>query len=744
MAYQTIATYRVEEFEQEEIIEKKLVAGADGVVEEVEELIQPYVHFWVDATIYQNILEDENRSTFKAELTYNAVAGEKGKGFNLFIDGTYSYTPSNYIGIGFTESNNDVAISSKFNSISEKISPGETYSYTISCERLTEQQKLYHKIDGSPCLEQLVLRVVLDAQITLDEDNYKQYQFAKYYYPTLASYNRAVKCNTANNFTDEEVPSFSYSAYTGKSIHSKRENSNSYNLLEDRIASLQASISFDGVTEAITYRSIPVSTSGFYTFQLTDAEREYIREQTVGAANVPIYYLIKVIRECGDGSTYERQSHQAISATKRTLSIVGSEPTLNPSVIDIKPETIALTGNPNIFVRYESMVEFATGAVASKHATIVSQSVQCGSKIIYDMYNGVFEEIEDKSFIFNATDSRGLAANQVVISNTGIIEYVKPTIKQELTIEMSGDVGAVVALKVSGNYYNGSFGAADNTLQLQVRYKQGSGNYGAWQTISGTPTYKNNMYELQATFEGLNYDAAYTFQCRATDKLNTVETSSYTIRLLPIFDWSNEDFNFNVPVNLSAAPLNMNGETIIRHNEAASNTVFSATGGKIYLRPGGTDDTEGQVIINSDGRVDISSANFTNGFTIGGKAMADYIVETGEEAMGTNGTWYWCKWASGKAEAWGCRNFGNTAVTTAWGNLYRSAIFAQDLPEDVFKTTPDVITMNVVNANFGGWICKHENAAPSAVTTGSFIFVRPASATVSPLYIGFHIIGIAK
>ena len=162
------------------------------------------------------------------------------------------------------------------------------------------------------------------------------------------------------------------------------------------------------------------------------------------------------------------------------------------------------------------------------------------------------------------------------------------------------------------------------------------------------------------------------------------------------------------------------------------------------MRPGGTNDTTGESVIYPDGSVKFGGNVDLTAFSINGNQMADYIIETGEEAMGTNGTWYWCKWASGKAEAWGCRNFGNTAVTTTWGGLYRSAIFTQDLPEDVFKTTPDVITMNIVNSNFGGWICKHENSAPSAVTTGSFIFVRPASATVSPLYIGFHIIGLWK
>jgi hypothetical protein len=192
----------------------------------------------------------------------------------------------------------------------------------------------------------------------------------------------------------------------------------------------------------------------------------------------------------------------------------------------------------------------------------------------------------------------------------------------------------------------------------------------------------------------------------------------------------------------------MHGETIIRHSETTNNTVLSASNGNIYIRPGGTDDTSGETIFYGNGNVKFNgTVTFADGSTGGGAsdptdAFADYVVEEGSEAMGSNGTWYWRKWNSGKSEAWGCRNFGNMAVTTAWGNLYRSAVLTQDLPDNVFVRTPDSININIVHATFGGWICKHEQTAPSAATTGSFIFVRPASATVTaPTNIGFYIVG---
>lgn len=517
----------------------------------------------------------------------------------------------------------------------------------------------------------------------------------------------------------------------------------------ERVDKIEVAISFDGINPDISYRDIPLDTSS-YTITLTEEEREAIRIKAQGSNILPIYYLARVTRTAYSSNSTVINPITSIfyNTIQRNLTVVGSKPVLNPTVKDIKPETLALTGNENIFVKYESMVEFATGAVASKHATIVSQSVQCGSKTVYNLYNGVIDDVESADFIFNATDSRGLNADMVVIHNAAMIDYIKPTCLQELSITMSGETTVKVTIKNSGSYYFGSFGAVNNELKLEARYKSGNDEYGDWITLTGNPTYKDGKYELISVFDNLPYKEAYTFQCRATDKLNTVITSAYILKLHPVFDWSETDFNFNVPVNINAEEITMHGNTIIRHNEAANNTVISAPGGKIYLRPGGTDETDGETVLHSNGSVDFNgttnfngTANFNYSFTIGGYILNDYVIETGEQSMGSNGTWYWRKWASGKSEAWGCRNFGRMAVTTAWGNLYRSEIFTQDLPSDVFIRTPDSININIVHANYGGWICKHEQTAPSADTTGSFIFVRPASATVTPTNIGFYVIG---
>lgn len=540
----------------------------------------------------------------------------------------------------------------------------------------------------------------------------------------LTPYSRAAKIITANNFTDEALTaSFTYEAPMDSTL--------------SNISSIETCLSLNGETDDLSPYENLSGLEASHVFEFTEAQREYIRQAAINSPTIPVYYITKTIC-AANGETIT-----VYDKAQRTISIVGADPLLDPKVKDIKPETLALTGDENTFIRYESMAEYEINATASKHATIVSQYVQCGSKTIYDLPYGVIDDTESGTFNFYVLDSRNQQAVSAVFKN--LIEYVKPTCYQKLEVVLTGETSAAIKLKVSGNYFDGSFGLANNTFLLQVRYTDESRSMGDWITLEAQPTFDGTTYEVETIFSDFDYGKAYTFQSRVIDKLNTVQSSEYTIRYLPIFDWGENDFNFNVPVNINADEVSLHENTVLRYNKEAKNTVLSAGGGNIYFRPNGTDATGAETIFYGNGNIKFGGAvDLGDSFTIGGNKLVDYIIDTGETEMGSNGTWYWAKWASGKSECWGCRNFGNMAVTTAWGGLYRSAILTQDLPDDVFITTPDVININIVNSNFGGWICKHENLAPSAVTTGSFIFVRPASATVSPTYIGFHVIGLWK
>ena len=733
MAYEVIKTLLIGEKIQEEVKE-------DGV------LITPYARLWGELVISQERNTTTNTSSFKAELKVGCTIAPEIEETTVWM-----YTGSSYNRIsGFDYYTKD-NIAEKL-----KVPSGTTRTKVIRVYDSTDGDMFngdlygYHDLDG--VLRRIFIspnssddKTTTDFTFKAEIDCYTDGGFDTTLHETKSttitplSIERGIVPTTADSFTDEENPTITYTAAGGKVC--AKDKYNDWGAPTDTILSIEAAISLDGVTPDIEFREIPTS-SGTYVFELTEQDRLLLRQRVQGSNTTPIYYLFKTVRAINSSYyTYDEKSFN--TSIQRTLTIVGCNPTLNPTVKDIKQETLALTGDENTFIRYASMAEYAINAVASKEASIVTQYVQCGSKKIVDLPQGVIDNVESADFKFYILDSRNMAASSTVFKN--LVEYVKPTCYQTAKIELSGETGAKVNVTINGSYYNGSFGAADNTLLVEMRYTDDNGDMGDWIVVNEAPTFDGTSYTVETSVSGFSYSKAYVFQCRVTDKIYTAQSSQYTIRLLPIFDWSEKDFNFNIPVNIDANELNMSQETILRYNDLSNRAILSGGGGGVYLRPNGTESTDGEMIIKPDGSVSFGgTVNLDNGFTIGGKTIADYIVETGEEAMGTNGTWYWAKWASGKAECWGCRNFGNTAVTTAWGNLYRSAVFSQSLPDGLFKTTPDVITMNVVNSNYGGWICKHENSAPSAVTTGSFIFTRPASATVSPLYIGFHVIGISK
>ena len=466
---------------------------------------------------------------------------------------------------------------------------------------------------------------------------------------TLDQIPRAAKALTSQaEFTDEENPSLLYSNPAGNAV-----------------SSLQACISLDGSAADVPYRDI-TKTGMTYVFNLTEAERNTLRNATKNANSRTVRFYVKTV--IGSNTYY--------SYITRTLKIVNANPTLTVDAVDTNATTKALTGDAHKYIRYYSNVSATASATGNKGATITSTT---GA--------GTFNKVNQSSFTFKTTDSRGNSTSKTYTGT--LIPYVYLTANFKPRIAVSGEA----TIHVVGNYFNGSFGATNNSLTLKYRYKKSGGSYTSW--TSYTPSISGNTHDTNIVFQipSFDYQARYTFQVQVADKLATITPSEYSTTSLPVFDWSANDFNFNVPVQI-------NGNLVVSGSITSNN------------EPVALDDDS-----------------------------ADYVVAIGTTSMGSNGTWYWRKWNSGRADCYGARNYGNMAVTTAWGSLYRSESFAQSLPTGLFTATPEVIDIAMRTANYGGWIAQHEATTPSSTTTGGFIVVRPASATLSQVYIGFNVIG---
>ena len=93
---------------------------------------------------------------------------------------------------------------------------------------------------------------------------------------------------------------------------------------------------------------------------------------------------------------------------------------------------------------------------------------------------------------------------------------------------------------------------------LTFEYKIGLGEY---QTADIAHTVNFDRYTAVLNLSGLDYNRVYTIMVRVSDKLETVEKRLTLKKGVPVFDWGENDFRFNVPVNIDNG-LNVKSLTI--------------------------------------------------------------------------------------------------------------------------------------------------------------------------------------
>ena len=323
---------------------------------------------------------------------------------------------------------------------------------------------------------------------------------------------------TAPDFHDEEDPVITYA-----------------NPMGDGVKRLEVCISLSGEQDDIAYRTVSKA-GGSYTFQLTENERNILRAATTGSNRRQLRFYIRTTTDSGSSLSY----------LTRTLTIKDPYPVLDPVVTDTNSTTKALTGDAGTMIRYFSNAQVTMNAAAVKQATLDSCKVTCGSQSLTS--DGTMEQVESGTFIFTAKDSRGNVTGKILPLT--LIPYFKPTC--ELSNEIPDGTGTMV-LRASGSYFNESFGVKGNSLQVRYRYKRVGEEYGSWRSM--TVTVSGNSYSAQANVTGLDYRSAYIFQICAQDALSQAYSAEKKIKANPVFDWSETDFRFRVPVDMAGCGI---------------------------------------------------------------------------------------------------------------------------------------------------------------------------------------------
>lgn len=218
------------------------------------------------------------------------------------------------------------------------------------------------------------------------------------------------------------------------------------------------------------------------------------------------------------------------------------KPAISATVVDTNNTTIALTGSNTKLIKHKSTAKITINATAKNSATIKTKEVNdvnvAGTTLS-------ITNVTTNSFTVIATDSRGYSSS-ITLKPT-MINYIPLSISANA--KRLNPTSSQVLLDFTGNYFNGSFGSANNTLSMTWKYKKkNESTYSSASRI--TPAVSNNTYSNGTSIINLgelfDYQNSYDIQITATDKLSTASTILSIIGGVPVFNWGKDFFNLNV------------------------------------------------------------------------------------------------------------------------------------------------------------------------------------------------------
>ena len=313
----------------------------------------------------------------------------------------------------------------------------------------------------------------------------------------LTKIDRYATMTGASSFNDTQNPSFTYS--------------------NPRSLTLSAWLEINPVGDHLAQRTITAGTSGTYTWELTEAEREELRDKIPNSKTATC--RIGILSTIGSSS---QASYKDV-----TFTIVEEKPTFTTQYEDTNSTTTAITGNNQLIIRNNSTLEIdVSNATAYKSATLSSLTTELngviyngtlsGGSATFDI--GTLNVSENITAVVTLTDSRGFVTTKNI--NIQVLDWVLPT--------------AIINLQRENNFYsetninvNAEYSSLDNknTISIKVRYKKVSDTtYSNYTTLQDDVT---SQFTLDNNFE-------WNIQVLLEDRLGSTTYNLVLNRGIPI------------------------------------------------------------------------------------------------------------------------------------------------------------------------------------------------------------------
>ena len=415
---------------------------------------------------------------------------------------------------------------------SQSISSSQRFTYNSYTQVFSKSVTINHNTDGTKAL--YVSSYISHSRFTSTSQGFTV---------NLTNIPRSATITNAPNFTDIQNPILTYSNSAGSTV-----------------SSLQACISLNGSNDDIAYRNIPITGSS-YTFNLTEAERNVLRQATITSNTRTVYFYIKTVI---NGSTF--YTNKAV-----TLTIVNANPTFNVAYLDTNSTTTNITNNNQQIIQNNSSLRInLTNITALKYATLTSASINVNgvtttqsissSSLTFNV--GTINVSQNLTIPITVTDSRGNKTTQNLAVQ--ILSWSLPS--------------AIIKLERESNFYdntylnvNANYSSLDskNTITIQYQIKKTTDStYGSLTTIQDN---------VQTTF---NADNHYSWNVKVilTDKLGSTTYNLFLYKGIPLMFWD----RYLSSIGINCFPSNqyslaLNGVDILEAIQGIS--LYSNTSG---------------------------------------------------------------------------------------------------------------------------------------------------------------------
>ena len=316
---------------------------------------------------------------------------------------------------------------------------------------------------------------------------------------TLPTIPRQANITGANNFTDEDNPSFTFSNPGGFPMNVWLEPNPSGDHLCIR-------------------NNIP--NIGRYTWNLTDEERNQLRAKCSTnscTVRIGLYTII-------GNTTYA-------SYVDKTMTIVNGIPTFTDFTYqDINKTVVEVTGNDQILVKglsiLQTIISQKNKMIANKQATpknYVATVDDINNSSVYSdeedvtINLGILSSSGTKRLNVRAYDSRNNST--LVYKDIDIYDYDKPVIYA--TVTRLNNWENETTLKVNGNYSRLTIDDTDKNIviALQYRYRETGKSWSEWKNL--TSVIENGSFSCEDVILPLDNTKSFEFEVQAIDRLQT-------------------------------------------------------------------------------------------------------------------------------------------------------------------------------------------------------------------------------